>query len=411
MTTTQAATGTQATQNAPTIVTPTLRRGLRRSLFWIIAATFLLVVAIAGLVLSGGAGTNGIALSPTSAGPSGSKALAEVLRQQGVKVDAVDGYAAATSALSNNAGSTLMVIDPEDYLSASRLQRLATLATHTVLVTPTYSMLDALTPYVEAAGSSGSRPLKADCGLPAAQNAGVVSAGSGYRLVGPGAEDAALCFGSGDRVYSVVQVRSDSTDTTIVGVADAFANEHIAEQGNAALAIGLLGSSQHLVWYLPGIDDAALDGAPTIAQLTPPWVPTVLLLLLLVAIAAAFWRGRRMGPLVVENLPVVVRSSETMEGRARLYQRGSARLRAVDALRIGAIARLAAQCGLPRLATVDEVIMAVAGVTRRDPALVRGILLDSMPNNERDLVSLSDALLDLERAAASNLRPSNDHGE
>ena len=66
-----------------------------------------------------------------------------------------------------------------------------------------------------------------------------------------------------------------------------------------------------------------------------------MILLLLVFLAAAFWRGRRLGPLVVENLPVVVRASETMEGRARLYQKSSARLHALDALRIGAIQRLA----------------------------------------------------------------------
>ncbi len=41
-------------------------------------------------------------------------------------------------------------------------------------------------------------------------------------------------------------------------------------------------------------------------------------------IAAAFWRGRRFGPLVVENLPVTVRASETMLGRARLYEKSRA---------------------------------------------------------------------------------------
>ena len=36
-----------------------------------------------------------------------------------------------------------------------------------------------------------------------------------------------------------------------------------------------------------------------------------------------------MGAVVVENLPVEVRSSETMEGRARLYERGGLTVHAV----------------------------------------------------------------------------------
>jgi hypothetical protein len=95
-----------------------------------------------------------------------------------------------------------------------------------------------------------------------------------------------------------------------------------------------------------------------------------------------------------------------MEGRARLYQKGAARLRALDALRIGAVSRLATQCGLPRLATVDDVIAAVAAVTARDPAGIRSLLLTAEPHTDRELVRLSDELLELERAVTRDIRPS-----
>jgi hypothetical protein len=131
----------------------------------------------------------------------------------------------------------------------------------------------------------------------------------------------------------------------------------------------------------------------------------VLLLLLLVFVAAAIWRGRRFGPLVVENLPVVVRAGETREGRARLYQRSSARLRAADALRIGAIGRLARAVGLPRVSTADEVADAVAAATRRDRASIRGILIDDIPSTDAQLLALSDALAELERATAAAVTP------
>jgi hypothetical protein len=191
-----------------------------------------------------------------------------------------------------------------------------------------------------------------------------------------------------------------SAVVAVLGAKQVLANETVALHGNAALALNLLGSTPTLVWYLPSIDDVAVTGLPTIAQLTPPWVSSLALLCFCIAIAAAFWRGRRMGPLVIENLPVVVRASETMEGRARLYQRNSARRHALDALRIGSIERLAGQCGLPRTATTAEVIAAVGAITGRDLARLSGILLDAVPANDRELVRLSDELLEIERTVA-----------
>ena len=47
------------------------------------------------------------------------------------------------------------------------------------------------------------------------------------------------------------------------------------------------------------------------------------------------WRARRLGPVVTEPLPVVVRSAEVVEGHGRLYSRAGARDRAAAALRAG----------------------------------------------------------------------------
>jgi len=128
-------------------------------------------------------------------------------------------------------------------------------------------------------------------------------------------------------------------------------------------------------------------------------------LVVLTALAAAVWRGRRFGPLIVENLPVTVRANETMQGRARLYQKSSARLRALDSLRIGTVERLAALCGLSRLASVDDVIASASAVARLQPAEVRRLLLDAVPATDRELVALSDQLLTLERAVATSVTP------
>ena len=94
-----------------------------------------------------------------------------------------------------------------------------------------------------------------------------------------------------------------------------------------------------------------------------------------------------------------------MLGRARLYERSSSRLRALDSLRIGTIQRLATLCGLPRLATVDEVIGSVAALTNSSVSEVRGLLVDAVPATDRDLVSMSDDLLTLELTVAAATRP------
>ena len=285
--------------------------------------------------------------------------------------------------------STLFLYDSGDFLDEARLTEIAGLARDVVVLTPGFAQLRAVAPEVAQAGTVNRKVLRSDCTLPAVAKADSVNgAGRGYRVTGKDTV-ATRCLGSGSRAFSLIRLERGPHTITVLGTMDALSNEHVAERGNAALALNLLGANQRLVWYLPTIDDSAAAGAPSIAELTPVWVSSVMALLVIVAIVAAFWRGRRMGPLVVENLPVTVRASETMEGRARLYQRGGARLRALDSLRVGTIARVAAQCGLPRLAPVDEVIAAASAVTGADPRQLRSLLLDETPRTDRELVRLS----------------------
>jgi len=387
-----------------TTLTPTIRAATRKALFWIVAVVFLVMIAVIALATTG-ASTRGVPFSATNAAPAGSKAIAEVLRAQGVDVSVPVTLASAESALGASRHSTLFLVDPDGHLDRTQLRALASRADHVIVLSPTYSQIAALAPEVGLAGVVGRNSLSAGCDLPAARAAGRVSGtGSGFRVLDRGAHTTA-CFASGTDTFSVVDISRATQHVTVIGTTDAFDNEHVAQRGNAALALTLLGDNDRLVWYLPTIDDSSASG-PTIAQLTPAWVGAASALLIVVAIAAAFWRGRRLGPLVIENLPVVVRASETMEGRARLYQRGAARLRALDSLRIGSISRLATQCGLPRLATVDDVIAAVAAITARDTAVIRSLLLTADPHSDRELVRLSDELLDLERAVARDIRPS-----
>lgn len=301
--------------------------------------------------------------------------------------------------------------DTNGYLSEEQLMAMAGLAPRTVVAGPDFLTLQTLAPEVGFGGVSGAGELAAGCELPAAVRAGTLSPGGRtltlLRPDAPGraAAELAGCFPSGENAFSLIERAASGRTLTLVAHTSVFSNDAIAGWGNAALALNLLGQSDALIWYLPTLADVAETGPPSIGELTPGWVTPTLVLLVLATLAAAIWRGRRFGPLVAENLPVTVRAGETMEGRARLYARGNARLRAIDALRIGALQRLARQVGLSRTAGLDDIVLAVAAITGRPPGQVRAVLVEAVPASDGDLIALSDQLQDLERAATRATAP------
>ena len=112
---------------------------------------------------------------------------------------------------------------------------------------------------------------------------------------------------------------------------------------------------------------------------------------------AALWRARRLGPLVTERLPVVVRASETVEGHARLYQSRRARDRAAAALRQAAVTRLAPALGLPPNAEPRRrdrgAGRPVQPRTRRE---IDAMLYGPAPGSDAELVTLASDLDALE---------------
>jgi hypothetical protein len=386
--------------------TPTLRATAKRWRFWIILAAVVIVGLLVIALASGAAVGSGAPYSITSAAPDGSKAVAEVLRQQGVDVVQADTLEEARDEVTAAPGATLAFADPDGYLSDTRLADAARIADTVVLFLPGSNELNAFAPGVAPAGPPQDVDgVEAGCSLPAAERAGtVIGDGRTYRAIGD--TDAELCFRSSDDAYSLVRTETDEREVTVIGTADVLSNEGIVGAGNAALALGVLGENDTLVWYVPTVDDIEADGPADIASLTPDWVTPVLLLAVFTAFAAAIWRGRRLGALVVENLPVTVRSRETMEGRARLYARAGAFGHALDSLRIGTLTRLSSVLGLPRNATVDEVAASVSAVLPNWPvADIRSTLVGAMPSGEAQLMDLSDRLLLLESAVTRAVRP------
>jgi hypothetical protein len=384
-------------------VTPRARTVARRGLFWAGVAVVCIVVVAATMLLTRGGASSGLQLDPASPAPTGSKAVAEVLRGQGVDVLLPDGFDEAL-AESSKPGTTLAMYDPSGYLSEDRLATLAEAAGDVVLLSPGFRHLQALVPDVRAAGPADPDvPLDADCSVGAAARAGTISPGPTFAVSDETVVTA--CFPADTDGFGLLGLPDGADTVWVLGPSELLTNDRILLHGNAALGLGLLGGTDRLVWYLPSIADVEASGPPTLGELTPIWLVPVTSLLGITVLVAMFWRGRRFGPLVAEDLPVTVPAGETMEGRSRLYQRTAARTRAVDALRIGTVGRLGDVLGLSRHASVAEVSDAVASALGRDPREVRGTLLDDLPSSEREVVALSDALRDLEAAVADVVDP------
>ncbi|ANJ27650.1 DUF4350 domain-containing protein [Agromyces aureus] len=420
-TTPATAPGGDARPATATAVSPTLGALLRRGRTWLVLAGVLVVGVLVLFAIQGGISTQAGLLDPESPGARGSGALVEVLRAHDVEVAPARSLDAALDAVASADGdATLLLFDEFATLDDDALDALAASGARLVVVEPGFRALETLAPGVRMAGAADGALDGADCDVRAAVRAEGLSEGQRLLTIDDDAKDAGWqgCFGQdGGFAAAVGPNPSPSTgedDATgppaasglsLVAATTVFENSRIDEAGNAAFAIGLLGATPDLVWYLPGPADAESTAAPTLGELTPGWVSPVLVLALVVTVIAGVWRGRRLGPLVVERLPVTVPAGETRQGRARLYARSAQRTHALDQMRVATIRRLAVALRLPGTSQVAVIAQAAASATGRDATSVMLLLVDELPENDARFVALAAALDDLERDVTAATRP------
>jgi hypothetical protein len=396
----------------PVSSSTTFGRDLRaRWLSWRWVLAVALVVALAALItaLSRPSGSDSARLGPNNPAPRGSRALVQLLAQQGVDIQVRRDSRQVVA--STDARSTLLVTNTE-LLAPDQLDRLAgDDAPDLILVEPDDLTLSKLAPDVHASGQVGAGLREPGCSAPAALAAGTARAGGFvYSLANEpavGVAGAALCYrvaGNPGRASYLVEWQS-GRKVIVIGQSDLLTNEYLGQDGNAALALTTLGEQPRLVWYTPDplepIDGAGSDpGAPgeggpqraTLTELLPDWVPWAIVQLGVVVLVAMLWRARRLGRLVPEPLPVVVRAAETQEGRARLYRQASARGRVAGTLRTTALRGLAGRLAAPSGTTPEQLVTLVAQATGRDEPTLYALLLGPAPDSDRALISLADDL-------------------
>lgn len=185
-------------------------------------------------------------------------------------------------------------------------------------------------------------------------------------------------------------------ETVVAGIASSLTNQHITDDANAAAGLRLLGAHPHLVWYVPAISDAGEIAPQSLIDVLPDaFVPSVVLLVLAL-LATMIWRGRRLGPVVTEPLPAIIRSVETTQSRSRMYRRAQDRDRALAALQLAARRRLAARVGLTRHAQPQQIVRAVAEATGRHTDELHRLLVDHSAPDDETLVRIAREVRSLE---------------
>ncbi|GGO75735.1 DUF4350 domain-containing protein [Nonomuraea cavernae] len=336
-------------------------------------------------------------LDPADTSLAGSKALAQLLRDRGVTVDRVDSVEAAV-AKATEPGRLLLVTatwftdDPA----------LARVPGDRVIVGST-RLPSQLAPGVrDLPGGSRERSREPECPLPAATAAGSVFIG-GSVLTGPPGSTGCYPAGKG---WSLVSYPHAGGTITVVGSGEFMSNLRLSEDGNAALALNLLGTAKAVTWLVepdqPAVGDLAGPEGKSVHDLMPPGIPWAVGMAAITVLLLALWRGRRLGPVVMERLPVVVRAAETVEGRGRLYRARRARASAADSLRAGTIDRVTPRLGLGSGAERHEVVAALAVRTGQDPQQVGAALYGPAPVDDAGLVALAGYLDAIERTVSEH---------
>jgi Domain of unknown function (DUF4350) len=374
----------------PMTQSPKAAETRRRPRSWRGPALTLVVLAVIGAIgayLT--APRPGFPMDPESTDPDGAHALVTLLRDNGVDVVVANSISDVESEARPD---TLLLVAQTQFLADDALlDRLARTPGDLLLVEPTARTREALTPDLRKGSASSSFDTNPNCDLREANRAGAARFGPSHTYDTSG-RAVTRCY---DGV--LIRYRDHGRTITVVGGNDFMTNGGLSNAGNAALAMNLAGERPRIVWYAPHRAEGDNSSPTSIYDLVPASVTWIGWQLAIAVLLVALWKGRRIGPLVAEDLPVVVRASETVEGRGRLYRSRRARDRAADALRSATLARLLPRLGLGAGAPAPVVVATTAQRSGADAEFVGFHLFGPPPTTDNDLLHLARSLDEIER--------------
>jgi hypothetical protein len=158
---------------------------------------------------------------------------------------------------------------------------------------------------------------------------------------------------------------------------------------NGPMAVALLDGSSSVTFVdarpSPGVTP---DGTRDPLELMPYGVKLALAQGVGAFVVYAWWRGRRLGRPVREEMPVEVAGSELVEAVGGLLRRAGSVDAAAEIVRSDACRTLGARLGVPVEAGPEALVRLVASRTGRDPAEVGAVLVSGPVGSAEGLVQL-----------------------
>jgi hypothetical protein len=383
------------------------RRTRRRNGAVALLAVGLLVV----LTLQLGAPGEETPLDPASVAPDGLRGVVDLLRSVDVDVDVSTRLPSDPS---------VRVFVPAERFAGDRHDELrAWVEAGGTLVVAGESTLHDLAPASVSLGDAfGSSARPPGCAAAGLATLDAVLAPNWPMLVG--SPDAAVCFGppgavnrdggggadgdadadaDGDasddeQVGWLVATGAGAGRIVAIGSAAPLTNRWLGEEDNAGLAAALLAPAPgDAVVILPPPTPGELgQGSTPLAALVPDGVWRGLWLAGVAALAAAVWRGRRLGRPVAERLPPVLPSAELARSIGGLLQRAGSREQAAATLREDLRTTASRSLGVPGALPQEHLAATVGARTGLPLDTARAAVVDAPVPDDAALTAVAVAV-------------------
>jgi len=387
-------------------------------------AVGLVVLAVAALLVLSALSPPAVPFNPESAAPDGYKALALLLKSEGVSVDPVTAEHATATTATAQPGLVLFIPAPQ-FTSAAQLESFEAAASAGATVvfgeprTEPSGMAALSTVDSQYLASTPADPVPPGfCNIAALQGLGPIDAAFAVPIQAGESEPGESCYGlQGDQFL----IRQQAVGTgKIITLASPYlwVNARLQpdkESGglpldNAATALRLLlqnsqvtTSSQQpqrlvMVSAQPS-DGVAANGTQTPIQLLPTGVKLFLIQLAAAFCLFAWWKGRRLGKPISETTPVEIAGSELVVAVGDLLRRKGNPERAAKSLRRETCRVLCSRLGLPPDVPKSVLALRLAQLTSRDQQEILTAIQDGPVTNADALVRLARTLNDIRQEA------------
>jgi len=383
------------TAAVPRPLTPKRRRWVTPS---IVVGVFL-AATLAVTLLHPAGGGNTDDLDPANPGYSGAQGLAHVLRDHGVSVTVVRSQ---RELLDETVDGTSTVVITHTLRLSGRTARAALAhaapAAGLILLDPDPEVTKGMGLPVDSHLADLTKVAAACTGAEVGADFRLAHAGRAYTATRTGSGTTTCFPDKNDGGGAMVGLPGAAGRPPVILLGDdtLIRNGTILDSDNAAIALHLFGQTNHLIWYVPSLSDVAPSESSS-RSIAPAWFGPGSAVATSAVVFLCLWRGRRLGRLVTEPLPVIVRAVETTESRGRMYRKSHDRARALAVLQLATRRRLTAYLGLSASSTVSSVAAAAGAVSGRSYQDVLDLLRSSVAHDDASLLELANNLFALEK--------------